>query len=172
MYQMLNRSTKLHCRCAQIFHSKIFMLSKSCWTIRNLRYELLVREKRKELYIWTQWNILSSAWVRIAVCILENRSIKFFRLIISMAPLNTEACPISSPSVPNFGPAMSEVSWLVILLISRLIHPVSSVVRAPSQGNLIGVWSIVTRAWPRKAVQLSLPLFPLCVEISEGIGQM
>ncbi|KHN72546.1 Protein FAM91A1 [Toxocara canis] len=47
---------------------------------------------------------------------------KTYRLLVSMAPLCADACPLSTPSVPHFGPAVAEVcsSWFRLYLYSVL----------------------------------------------------
>uniref|UniRef100_A0A0M3I5E6 Separase n=1 Tax=Ascaris lumbricoides TaxID=6252 RepID=A0A0M3I5E6_ASCLU len=47
---------------------------------------------------------------------------KTYRLLVSMAPLCAEACPLSTPSVPHFGPAVAEVcsSWFRLYLYTIL----------------------------------------------------
>uniref|UniRef100_A0A915CDR7 Protein FAM91A1 n=1 Tax=Parascaris univalens TaxID=6257 RepID=A0A915CDR7_PARUN len=47
---------------------------------------------------------------------------KTYRLLVSMAPLCAEACPLSTPSVPHFGPAVAEVcsSWFRLYIYTIL----------------------------------------------------
>uniref|UniRef100_A0A0N5ASQ5 Protein FAM91A1 n=1 Tax=Syphacia muris TaxID=451379 RepID=A0A0N5ASQ5_9BILA len=47
---------------------------------------------------------------------------KTYRLIVSMAPLSSDACPFSAPPLPHFGPAVTEVctSWFRLYLYNTL----------------------------------------------------